>query len=313
MNCEILSLDMAIDVVDMPQKKLIPYLGKHAPNQGCFHLMPIPPGNLQYYTKVTTLIEQDIDCLKKTCRDYQRNWIVEKNTEENALRLVPNTKLGRQIKTNLKLILLLRSCCGLSIKGAFKNTKTGEIMLMSSINKNICEYKFRLIDSHDSDWKICQCKMIAPLIFWDELKNILLNERKAMSENGEKSDDDEEEEDDCEEEVGETVLPTIKKNRQNFRAKYEMVSPTIRREIIVKIDAGEVDTKVKTGQKAKWWLKNHYPKKEIPTNIYLLGGGVTLRELHERYNKEYTDKNITWVDFRNYTRELVAQGILYKQ
>ena len=47
------------------------------------------------------------------------------------------------------------------------NKDTNEIALMSSLNSvAISHYKYRLINSLHNDYKICNCKMIAPLIFW---------------------------------------------------------------------------------------------------------------------------------------------------
>jgi hypothetical protein len=41
--------------------------------------------------------------------------------------------------------------------------------------KIIAKSTKRLISSCDDEYKICSCKMIAPLFFWEELKNRLLN------------------------------------------------------------------------------------------------------------------------------------------
>ncbi len=43
---------------------------------------------------------------------------------------------------------------------------------LNNISSN--DYEHRLVKSLHKDYKICQAKMIAPLIFWDELKNRLL-------------------------------------------------------------------------------------------------------------------------------------------
>ena len=62
----------------------------------------------------------------------------------------------------------------MSLKGALLNKNTNEIALMSSINTKNDDARCRLVKSLHKDFKICQCKMVAPLIFWDELKNRLL-------------------------------------------------------------------------------------------------------------------------------------------
>jgi len=62
-----------------------------------------------------------------------------------------------------------------------------------------------------------------------------------------------------------------------------------------------------TGKKDSWWINKHNPNKEIPKNIYLLGKG-TIQQLHIEYIKIYG--NIEWIDFINYTRELIKQKIM---
>jgi hypothetical protein len=106
-------------------------------------------------------------------------------------------------------------------------------------------------------------------------------------------------------------------NRQNFKANanYVMSSPEERREIINRIDNKSFDTNVSTGITKEWWRIQHHPDKDIPKNIYLMGGGCNLRTLHKRYNDKYvTKQNVTkqinWNTFINFTRELIMQGIM---
>jgi len=146
-------------------------------------MVPIPPGLLQYHVARDTIIGMDAEILKKTNSRYKQNFELECHTRENLLRLIPTTPTGLTNKDNWRILLLLRSVegtdgngGGVCLKGALLNSATGEIALISSINAAIhAEYKHRTISSHDEAYKICQCKMIAPLIFWEELRNRLTN------------------------------------------------------------------------------------------------------------------------------------------
>lgn len=105
-----------------------------------------------------------------------------------------------------------------------------------------------------------------------------------------------------------------KGNRINNRTlPYNMVSLEERMEIINRIENNEIDSECKSGQRQKWWKKGnkHHPEQEIPRDIYLLGRG-TLQELHNNYNKRYSNGTpIEYSKFINYTRELVKQKIMY--
>ena len=137
----------------------------------------IPPGLLQYKVSQKTILSllpygtKNIDCI------YNKDWTFESHSKENLQKLIPNTKTGKA--NEWKILLIIKSInnrdYGECLKGALLNKKTKEIALMTSLNKiQATKYQHRLINSLHKDYKICQCKMIAPLIFWDELKNRLL-------------------------------------------------------------------------------------------------------------------------------------------
>lgn len=145
-----------------------------------YQMVPVPPGLLQYYVKTETILSMadDIKSMKATCADYKKNYQLEHHTKENLLRLIPNTTTGLTHRHVWKILLVIKSVTGekVCLKGALINKATGELALISSINAAIqTEYKYRTIQSHDDTYKICQCKMIAPLLFWDELVNRLTN------------------------------------------------------------------------------------------------------------------------------------------
>ena len=136
----------------------------------------VPPGLMQYKVSQEVILSllpngtKNIDCV------YNKDWSFAQHTRENLQKLTPNTKTGRANKW--KIILIIKAIQGDDkecLKGALLNKETNEIALMTSLNKkNADSYRNRLVSSLHKDYKICQCKMIAPLIFWDELKNRLL-------------------------------------------------------------------------------------------------------------------------------------------
>ena len=136
----------------------------------------IPHGQLQY-----KVLQKDILSLQTNIENSvynNRYWIFEQHSKENLQKLIPNTKTGKA--NEWKILLILKQQPNTKpgtecLKGALLNNDTNEIALMTSINSAaIADYPYRLIKSIHKDYKICQCKMIAPLIFWDELKNRLL-------------------------------------------------------------------------------------------------------------------------------------------
>jgi len=133
----------------------------------------IPPGLLQY-----KINEEDIKNLiinKNNCVDYFNNYKLEQHTKEILDILIPDTITGN--KHNWSIILVIKSVkddINICYKGALRNKNTNEIALISSIPITR-EYEYKTIKSKNTRYKICRCKMIAPLIFWEELQNILLN------------------------------------------------------------------------------------------------------------------------------------------
>ena len=135
----------------------------------------IPHGQLQY-----KVLQKDILSLQTNIENsvYNKDWVLEQHSKENLQKLIPNTKTGKA--NEWKILLILKQQPNTKpetecLKGALLNKDTNEIALMTIINSAaITDYPYRLIKSLHKDYKICQCKMIAPLIFWDELKNRLL-------------------------------------------------------------------------------------------------------------------------------------------
>ena len=135
----------------------------------------LPPGLMQYKINPQDIINMDIENLKKTNLDYKGGRELENHTKENLVRLIPNTQIGNSVEWKLILVIKREKNDEICLKGALRNPITNEIAIMTSINKKSQEnYKHRMCKSKDPEYKICQCKMIASLLFWDELKNRLL-------------------------------------------------------------------------------------------------------------------------------------------
>jgi len=139
----------------------------------------VPPGLMQYKVSREALLSllpngtKNINCV------YNKDWSFAQHTLENLQKLTPNTKTGKANKWKIILIIKATSEYGKEcLKGALLNKDTNEIALMTSLNKEHGSAPERvvkrLVKSLHKDYKICQCKMIAPLVFWDELKNRLL-------------------------------------------------------------------------------------------------------------------------------------------
>ena len=140
----------------------------------------VPPGLLQYKVKETHITGLSIDELKMSNLEYKRNRFrgdmsLEPHSKENLLRLTPKTKTGTQNKWKIILVMGSMDMNGKIMKGALRNIDTREIALITTKDEiSSKKNNSRMIKSHDKTWNICQCKMIAPLFFWDELKNRLL-------------------------------------------------------------------------------------------------------------------------------------------
>jgi hypothetical protein len=95
--------------------------------------------------------------------------------------------------------------------------------------------------------------------------------------------------------------------KQNPNQPREMVSPSVRNEVIERINAGELESETVTGRKQNWWKNKHHPQQTIPTKIYLLGNGSP-EELYIKYIALY--ECIDHREFLDYTRELIKQNIM---
>lgn len=138
----------------------------------------VPPGKLLYNMNERDIIGIDVESKKIDCVDFDAGYTFERHSFENVLRLTPDTASGKA--NGWKLILVMKRVDGeqVTLKGALRNTVDRSIAFMTSVNVERNEnYQFgnATIKSHDENWKICHCSIQAPLLFWDELKNRLIN------------------------------------------------------------------------------------------------------------------------------------------
>lgn len=139
-------------------------------------LYNISPVQQQYKITKECIINLNINNYKNSNVNYKTNYELESHNKENLKRLIPNIKTVK--KGNWKLLLVIKKYEKNNmqeLKAALINTNTNEIALMSSLNKEYSEfYKYRTVKSNDENWRICHAKIIAPLFFWEELKNRIL-------------------------------------------------------------------------------------------------------------------------------------------
>lgn len=129
------------------------------------------PGTIQYKKDPKNIIsavnELQYDDLES------EGYIYTSHSIENLNRMVPHTQKDK----NWKIILIMKSTTNEErwMKAALLNKDTGKIALLTSTNKkeNIISRGNRAIQSCDSNWFVGHYRMIAPILFWVELKNRL--------------------------------------------------------------------------------------------------------------------------------------------
>lgn len=112
------------------------------------------------------------------CSDFKKGYYLVDHSEENLLRLIPDTDTGRSVNWAPILIMEQRKTRSsgdeeIWLKAALVNRATGNISLITSTNshENIGQHGNRWVSSHAEDWVIGRYKMFAPLYFWKELAN----------------------------------------------------------------------------------------------------------------------------------------------
>jgi len=129
----------------------------------------VPPGQLQYEESLDDLMDlnTDIETLS-----YDDGWVIEDPNPEILKRLTPDTLKGRK---KWEIIVVIKKEVGNLIiyKGALLNKTTNDtIGLLTTFNskEHIIEKSERAIKSKSPGWYVGHYRMLAPLIFWHELK-----------------------------------------------------------------------------------------------------------------------------------------------
>ena len=119
-----------------------------------------PPGRLSYKWEAA-----DLRAIEVT-DESSEPWTIEPVSEDTKRALLP-ASLKR---AEWQLVALVKKEVGphIWLKGALINTLTGKVALITASNSDsITE---RTIDSHNPAYKIGHYGMLAPMVFWRQLK-----------------------------------------------------------------------------------------------------------------------------------------------
>jgi hypothetical protein len=134
------------------------------------------PGTIQYKVQRQDLLSFDFN--NHNQEEDIRDYFIDENTTENKLRLLPNTPVPN--KNDWRLILVIRhesADGGVCLKGALQNIdKPDEIALLNCLNDTGAALyaQRKLKKKTKGQWTALACKMIAPYLFWNTLKQRLL-------------------------------------------------------------------------------------------------------------------------------------------
>jgi hypothetical protein len=127
-------------------------------------------GTLQYKKSKDELIS-----LTDFNDDVTNGYELDSHSLENKLRALPHTRKPE----DFKILLVMKAVRNEEIwlKFALENKNTGSIALLTTTNskENITRLGNRAIKSHDSEWYVGFYRMAAPMCFWKELKNRLID------------------------------------------------------------------------------------------------------------------------------------------
>ena len=127
------------------------------------------PGTVQYKKKVSDILSLELPNDEETC-----GFNLCEQSLENLNKIIPVT----QKKIKWKIILMMKMVKNedeIHIKAALQNILTGDIALLTSINKNefFEREKKRKIKTLSDSWFVGHFRMCAPVVFWRELQNRL--------------------------------------------------------------------------------------------------------------------------------------------
>jgi len=160
---------------------------KKATKQGVKEFKLTEKRNTYNKKPVNYITNINFDAMKReyslTDEEYYNGWKLEQHTRENFLRLIPETTTTPFNMSEWKIALVISKKFeenGVEftwIKGALLNKETNKIMFKSSVNnlERLTGEKWTYKNSYDAEWFVTKSGMIAPLFFYEELKNRLIN------------------------------------------------------------------------------------------------------------------------------------------
>jgi hypothetical protein len=137
----------------------------------------IPPGRLQYNITPDIIhqISKDIPSHSDSPTDWKLLTALELQSIDIKRCLPKTATFGKKIpKSNFVLHIALVNSNN-SLKYVLYDHITSKMCLLTSVHYTTNPGTKRApMNSHDPDWKILRCKMIAPWLFWNHLCNDVL-------------------------------------------------------------------------------------------------------------------------------------------
>lgn len=136
-------------------------LGKSNRYSDAYRIQSHAPGLMKYDFNINELLTENIES-DSNCKwnDVPFDRYIDIHNS-----LVPKTNKGQQLK-NYRILMAIESEDKNCIKACLVYKDKACLITTHTYNKN---YNFRQINSHDDEWRICQCCMMAPLYFWNKL------------------------------------------------------------------------------------------------------------------------------------------------
>ena len=133
------------------------------------------PGTLQYSKDPIEIMNLDIEENNTDYVQDNNGFVLTEHTVANLRRVVPDTVLGREVKNNSRILLLMKRedpDGTIWLKVALQNKSTLQIALLTSTNNEA--QLSRSLKTEDPDWFVGHYRMCAPMAFWRELRNRLV-------------------------------------------------------------------------------------------------------------------------------------------
>lgn len=133
------------------------------------------PGTLQYSKDPIEIMNLDIEENNTDYIQDNNGFVLTEHTPVNLRRVVPDTVLGREVKNNSRILLIMKRedpDGTIWLKVALQNKSTQQIALLTSTNNEA--QLSRSLKTEDPEWFVGHYRMCAPMAFWRELRNRLV-------------------------------------------------------------------------------------------------------------------------------------------